>query len=98
MGQFHLQPAEGFLLGTLLVPADQVAHVLTDVFVDAVLSHVGRDEVAEGAAEADRHGCGVRSRHGFLRLWFSSSIYLNLITITSLKKVSGLNTYLGWGM
>lgn len=64
MGQLRHQAVKCFSLGAILAPADQIAHILADVFVGTVLAHVGGDKVVEGAAEANRHGCGACPWHG----------------------------------
>lgn len=61
MRQLGLQPAEGFLLRSLLVPADQVTDVFADVLVRPVIADIGGYEVAQGPTKADGHRC--RSGH-----------------------------------
>lgn len=47
----------GSIFCALHVAADQVAHVLADVLASAMFPpHIGGNEVAESATEADRQG------------------------------------------
>src|SRR5690554_827394 len=71
MGQLRLQPVESLLFCPLFVTPDQVPDIFADVLVGAVLTDIGRDEVAERAAEADGHGRGAG--HGTLpSVWMYS--------------------------
>src|SRR5690554_6729574 len=58
-GQFGLQPVKAFLLGPFLVAPDQVADIFADVLIRPVLADIGRNEIAERAAETDGHGRGA---------------------------------------
>ena len=60
--QLGLESIEGLPIRPLLVAADEVTNVLADVLVGPVLAHIGRDEVTERTAEANRHRC--RAWHG----------------------------------
>src|SRR5690554_6052814 len=65
--QLRLQAIDGFALCAFLVAPDEIADVLADVLVSATLADIGRDELAEGAADADGHGrC---AGHGTHLLW-----------------------------
>src|SRR5690606_27570528 len=55
--QLRLQAIEGLALRAFLVAADEIADVLADVLVRAAFADIRGDELTEGAADADGHGC-----------------------------------------
>ena len=67
MLQFSFQPIESFSLHPLLVAADEATNVFADILIGPRLADIGRDELTEGAAQADCHrdGRGTADSQGY---------------------------------
>ena len=74
MRQLSLEPLEGGSFLGILVAPDQIPHILTNVFLGTMFTHLGGNEFAQWATEANRHSSCDCPGHGSVLLLYLSSI------------------------
>src|ERR1700754_2341019 len=68
--QLGLEPVELLGFGSLFVAADQVSDIFADILISTLVTDIGSDEIAQGAADTDIDGhCLIHVSQYSGRMW-----------------------------